>query len=87
MTSIVSSYFIEVPRDEDVDLEIQKFWEDLEKVSKTFSQSIEANKSKIVNKISSKLEVLKSEISFSYKNNLQNTTLLTRLAFLRSIWL
>jgi hypothetical protein len=33
----------------------------LEKVGKTFFRSIGANKSKIVNKISSKLEVLKRE--------------------------
>jgi hypothetical protein len=33
----------------------------LEKVGKTFSQSIKAKKSKIVNKISSKLEVLKRD--------------------------
>jgi hypothetical protein len=33
--------------------------EDLEKISKTFFQSVGAKKSKIVNKISSKLEVLK----------------------------
>jgi hypothetical protein len=42
------------------------FWEGLEKVGKTFFQSIGAKKSKISNK----LEVLKREgvkISFSYK--------------------
>jgi hypothetical protein len=42
----------------------------LEKVGKTFFQSIGAKKSKIVNKISSKLEVLKRDgvkISFSCK--------------------
>jgi hypothetical protein len=33
--------------------------EDLEKIGKTFFQSVGAKKSKIVNKISSKLEVLK----------------------------
>jgi hypothetical protein len=33
----------------------------LEKVGKTFFQSIRAKKSKIVNKISSKLEVLKRD--------------------------
>jgi hypothetical protein len=33
----------------------------LEKVSKTFFQSIGAKKSKIINKISSKLEVLKRD--------------------------
>jgi hypothetical protein len=37
------------------------FWEGLEKVDKTFFQSIGAKKSKIVNKISSKLDVLKRE--------------------------
>jgi hypothetical protein len=35
--------------------------EGLEKVGKTFFQSIGAKKSKIVNKISNKLEVLKRE--------------------------
>jgi UDP-N-acetylenolpyruvoylglucosamine reductase len=35
------------------------FWEDLEKVGKTFFQNIGAKKSKIVDKITSKLEVLK----------------------------
>ncbi len=35
--------------------------EGLEKVGKTFFQSIGAKKSKIVNKISSKLEVLKRD--------------------------
>jgi hypothetical protein len=39
----------------------QFFWEDLEKVSKTFFQSIGAKKSKIVDKICSKLEVLKRD--------------------------
>jgi hypothetical protein len=37
------------------------FLEDLEKISKTFFQSIEAKKSKIVDKISSNLEVLKRD--------------------------
>jgi hypothetical protein len=36
MTSIVSSYFIEVLGNEDVDLEMPNFWEDLEKVGKIF---------------------------------------------------
>jgi hypothetical protein len=39
----------------------KKKFEGLEKVGKTFFQSIGAKKSKIVNKISSKLEVLKRE--------------------------
>jgi hypothetical protein len=60
MTFIVSSYFIDVLGNEDVDLEMaKKIWEGLEKVGKIFFQSIGAKKSKIVNKISSKLEVLK----------------------------
>jgi hypothetical protein len=59
MTFIVSLYFIEVLGDEDVDLEMPKI---LEKVGKTFFQSIGAKKSKIVNKISSKLEVLKRDV-------------------------
>jgi hypothetical protein len=37
------------------------FWEGLEKVGKTFFQSIGAKKSKTINKISNKLEVLKRE--------------------------
>jgi hypothetical protein len=57
MTFIVSSYFIEGLGNEDV----EKKLEGLEKVGKTFFQSIGAKKSKIVNKISSKLEVLKRE--------------------------
>jgi hypothetical protein len=61
MTFIVSSYFIKVFRDKDVDLEMPKIWEDLEKVGKTFFQSIGAKKSKIVEKISSKLDVLKRD--------------------------
>jgi hypothetical protein len=62
MTFIVSSYFIKVLRDEDVDLEMPKILgKDLEKVGKTFFQSIGAKKSKIVNKISSKQEVLKRD--------------------------
>jgi hypothetical protein len=61
MTFIVSSYFTEVLRDKDVDLEMPKILRNLEKVSKTFFHSIRANKSKIVNKISSKLEVLKRD--------------------------
>jgi hypothetical protein len=44
---LVSSYFSEVPGDGD-----------LEKIGTTFFQSIGAKKSKIVDKISSKLEVL-----------------------------
>jgi hypothetical protein len=36
MTFIVSSYFIEMLGDKDVDLEMPNFWEVLEKVSKTF---------------------------------------------------
>jgi hypothetical protein len=44
MTFIVSSYFIEVLGDEDEDAKktwrCQKFWEDLEKIGKTFFQSI-----------------------------------------------
>jgi hypothetical protein len=45
--------------DKDVDMEIPNFFgKDLEKVGKTFFQSIGAKKSKIVDKISSKLEVL-----------------------------
>jgi hypothetical protein len=59
MTFIISSYFIEVLGDEDVDSEMPIFLEDLEKIGKTFFQSIGAKKSKIVDKISSKLEVLK----------------------------
>jgi hypothetical protein len=59
MTFIISSYFIEVLGDEDVDSEMPIFLEDLEKIGKTFFQSIGAKKSKIVHKISSKLEVLK----------------------------
>jgi hypothetical protein len=62
MPLIVSSYFIEVLGNEDVDLEMpKKILEGLEKVGKTFFQSIGAKKSKIVNKISSKLEILKME--------------------------
>jgi hypothetical protein len=62
MTFIVSSYFIEVLGNEDVDMEMpKKNLEGLEKVGKTFFHSIGAKKSKIVNKISSKLEVLKRE--------------------------
>jgi hypothetical protein len=61
MTFIVSSYFIKVLGNEDVDLEVNFFWEGLKKVGKTFFQSIGAKKSKIVNKISSKLEFLKRE--------------------------
>jgi hypothetical protein len=37
------------------------FWEVLEKVGKTFFQSIGAKRSKIVDKITSKLEVLKRD--------------------------
>jgi hypothetical protein len=58
MIFIVSSYFIEVLGDEDVDLEMPIFWEDLEKVGKTFFHSIGAKKSNIVDKVSSKLKVL-----------------------------
>ncbi len=63
MTFIVSPHFIEVLGNQDVDLEMPKkiFFEGLEKVGKTFFQSIGAKKSKIVNKISSKLEVLKRD--------------------------
>jgi hypothetical protein len=62
MTFIGSSYFIEELGDKDVDLEMPKFFlEDLEKVGKTFFQSIGAKKSKIVDKITSKLEVLKRD--------------------------
>jgi hypothetical protein len=62
MTFIGSSYFIEELGDKDVDLEMPKFFlEDLEKVGKTFSQSIGVKKSKIVDKITSKLEVLKRD--------------------------
>jgi hypothetical protein len=63
MIFIGSSYFNEELGDEDVDLEMPNyfFWEDLEKISKTFFQSIEAKKSKIVDKISSNLEVLKRD--------------------------
>jgi uncharacterized protein YdhG (YjbR/CyaY superfamily) len=39
----------------------KKIWEDLEKVSKTFFQNIGAKKRKIVDKISSNLEVLKRD--------------------------
>jgi hypothetical protein len=64
MTFIESSYFIEVLGDKDIDLEMPKrIWEDLEKVGKTFFQSIGAKKSKIVDKISSKLEVLKRDVA------------------------
>jgi hypothetical protein len=61
MTFIVPSYFIEVLGDEDVDLEMPKNWEDLEKVNKTIFQSIGAKKSKIVDKISSKIQILKRD--------------------------
>jgi hypothetical protein len=63
MTFIVSSHFITVLGGNDVDMEMATFvfLEGLEKVGKTFIQSIGAKKSKIVNKISSKLEVLKRE--------------------------
>jgi hypothetical protein len=62
MTFIGSSYFIEDLGDKDVDLEMPKFFlEDLEKVSETFFQSIGAKKSKIVNQITNKLEVLKRD--------------------------
>jgi hypothetical protein len=66
MTFIVSPHFIEVLGD------VKKifFLEGLEKVGKTFFQSTGAKKSKIVNKINSKLEVLKRErvkSSFSCK--------------------
>jgi hypothetical protein len=47
---------------EDVDLEMPIFFGRFgKKVGKTFFQSIGAKKNKIVNKISSKLEVLKRE--------------------------
>jgi hypothetical protein len=61
MIFAVSSCFIEVLGNKDVDLEMPKFFGSLEKVGKTFFQSTGAKKSKIVNKISSKLEVLKRE--------------------------
>jgi hypothetical protein len=63
MTFIVSPHFIEVLGNQNIDLEMPKknFLEGLEKVGKTFFQSIGAKKSKIVNKISSKLEVLKRD--------------------------
>jgi hypothetical protein len=61
MTLIISSYFIKVLGDKDVDLEMPKFLGNLEKVGKIFFQSIGAKKSKIVNKISSKLEGLKGD--------------------------
>jgi hypothetical protein len=62
MTFIVSPHFIEVLGNQDVDLEMPKnFFGRFEKVGKTFFQSIGAKKSKIVNKISNKLEVLKRE--------------------------
>jgi hypothetical protein len=60
----ISTHFIEVLGNQDVDLEMPKkifFLEGLEKVGKTFFQSIGAKKSKIVNKIRRKLEVLKRE--------------------------
>ncbi len=55
MIFAVSSCFIEVLGNKDVDKK------SLKKVGKTFFQSIGAKKSKIVNKISSELEVLKRE--------------------------
>jgi hypothetical protein len=62
MTFIVSSYSIEVHGNQNEDLEMpKKILEGLEKVGQTFFQSIGAKKSKIVNKISNKLEVLKRE--------------------------
>jgi hypothetical protein len=61
MTLIISSYFIKVLGDKDVDLEMPKFLGNLEKVGKIFFQSIGAKKNKIVNKISSKLEGLKGD--------------------------
>jgi hypothetical protein len=62
MTFIVSSYSIEVLGNEDEDMEMATFFgKGLKKVGKTFFQSIGAKKSKIINKISSKLEVLKRE--------------------------
>jgi hypothetical protein len=73
MTFIVSLHFIEVHGNQDVDMEMPKkdfFLEGLEKVGKTFFQSIGAKKSKIVNKISRKLEVFEeggSKICFSCK--------------------
>jgi hypothetical protein len=64
MAFIGSSYFIEELGDKDVDLEMPNFfWEDLKKVGKTFFQSIGAKKSKIVDKITSKLEVLKRDVA------------------------
>jgi hypothetical protein len=62
MTFIVSSYSIEVHGNQNEDLEMpKKFLEGLEKVGQTFFQSIGAKKSKILNKISNKLEVFKRE--------------------------
>jgi hypothetical protein len=62
MTFIVSSHFITVLGGDDVDLEMPKFFlDDLEKIGKTFFQSIGAKRSKIVDKITSKLEVLKRD--------------------------
>jgi hypothetical protein len=57
MTFIVSSYFIEVLGDEDADLEMPKILGRFGESQKTFFQSIGAKKSKI----SSKLEVLKTD--------------------------
>ena len=62
MTFIVSSHFITVLGGDDVDLEMPIFFGKVwKKIGKTFFQSIGAKKSKIVNKISNKLEVLKRE--------------------------
>jgi hypothetical protein len=55
MTFIVSLYFIEVLGDKDVDLKMPIFWKDLEKVHKTFFQSIWAKKNKIVDKMNREL--------------------------------
>jgi hypothetical protein len=57
MTSIVSSYFIEVLGNEDVDLEVKFFWGMIWRKSvKPFSKA-GAEMKKIVGKISSKQEV------------------------------
>jgi hypothetical protein len=42
-------------------LRCQKFWDDLEKVSKTVFQSIGSKKGKIIDNISSKLEILRGD--------------------------
>jgi hypothetical protein len=58
MTFIVSSYFIEVLGDEDIDLEMPKFLRKIwRKLVKPFSE-VGAKMKNIVGKINSKLEVL-----------------------------